>query len=144
MPISNYLENKILDFLLRGQSFIPPSSLYVTLCSGSPVDSSTGSNLLEMSGGGFVRKEVPSSTSGWYSTQGDTSAQSTGTSGIASNLNSILWQNSGWSGIVTHVAICDSGSAGNLLFYGELSYPKQVASGDNILFNQGKLAIQLD
>lgn len=143
MPISNYLENKLLDFLVRGQSFTPPTSLYVTLCSGLPVDSSTGSNLPEMSGANFTRKEIPSTSGAWFSTQGNNQV-STGVSGIVSNVNSILWENAGWSGVVSAVAICDSGSAGNLLFYGQLPISLNISSGNTVVFNQGKLSIQLD
>lgn len=143
MPVSNYLENKLLDFLVRGQPFTPPASLYVTLCSGLPLDSSTGSNLPEMSGANFARKEIPSTSGAWFSTQGDNQV-SNGVSGIVSNVNSILWENTGWSGVISAVAICDSGVNGNLWFYGSLATGVTVASGENVLYNSGKLSIQLD
>lgn len=37
-------------------------------------------------------------------------------------------------GIVTHVAILDAASEGNILFYSELSTPKEVVSGDQFKF----------
>lgn len=142
--MSNYLENKLLDFLFRGASFTPPSTLYVALCTSTPTDSSTGSTISEIAGGNYARQSLTATTGSWYSTQGDNTATSNGTNGTTSNSSSIAWNSVTWSGTVTSVAVCDAASAGNVLFYGALPSNKTLISGDSISFAISGLSIQLD
>lgn len=142
--MSNYLENKLVDFLFRGGSYTSPSTLYFALCTSTPSDASTGSTISEVSGGNYTRQSLVAGTGNWYSTQGDNSATSTGTNGTTSNSTSIAWNSVTWTGTVTSVAICDASSAGNMLFYSALNSNKTLASGDSISFAVSGLSIQLD
>jgi hypothetical protein len=36
MAISNYLEDKIIDHMLRNQAFSPPTTVYASLHTGDP------------------------------------------------------------------------------------------------------------
>jgi len=47
--ISDYYENKIIDHMLRGQAFTPPSTIYLALYTVAPTDAGGGT---EVSGGG--------------------------------------------------------------------------------------------
>lgn len=142
--MSNYLENKLIDFLFRGVSFSAPSTLYVALCTATVTDSSTGSTITEVSGGNYARVSITSNTTNWYTTNGDTAATSSGTGGTTGNANTIAWNSVTWSATVTDVAICDAASGGNVLFYGTLSASKAVASGDSISFAANSLTLQID
>jgi hypothetical protein len=142
--MSNYLENKLIDFLLRGVSFSPSSTLYVALCTSAPNDTSTGANIAEISGGNYARQSLSSNTTNWSTTNGDNASTSSGTGGSSSNSVEIKWTAVTWSGTVTHVAICDSLTGGNLLFYNALSANQTVASGDSISFGAGNLSLQID
>lgn len=142
--MSNYLENKLIDFLFRGGSYTVPNTLYFALCTSTPTDASTGSNISEISGGNYSRQSLSSSAANWYSTQGDTSATSTGTTGTTSNVSSIAWNSVTWSGTVSAVAICDASTGGNVLFYSSLNSNKTIVSGDSISFSVSGLSIQLD
>jgi hypothetical protein len=142
--MSNFLENKLVDFLLRGQAYTPPATLYLALCTSTPTDASTGSTISEVSGGDYTRKSITSDTTNWLSTQGDTASASTGTSGTTSNGNSVSWTNVTWSATINSVALVDASSAGNVLFWGSLLSAKTVSSGDSVTFNAGNLSIQLD
>lgn len=142
--MSNYLENKLVDFLFRGGSYSPPSTLYFALCTSTPTDASTGSNISEITGGNYARQSLTATTGNWYSTQGDNSGTSSGTGGSTSNIPSIAWNSITWSGTVSSVAICDALTAGNVLFYGSLANSKTLISGDSISFAVSGLAIQLD
>lgn len=134
MALSNYLENKLIDFLFRGVSYSPPSNLYVALCNAVPTAATTGSTLAEVSGGNYTRKPVVASASTWYTTQHDTGSVSTGTSGLTGNVNAINWQSVTWSDTVVAVAVCDALTAGNLLYFVSID-DVFVGSGANVTFS---------
>lgn len=142
--MSNYLENKLVDFLFRGGSYTPPNTLYIALCTATPTDTSTGSNISEISGGNYARQSLSSVSGSWYSTQGDNSGTSSGTNGTTSNSSALTWSSVTWSGTVSAVAVCDALSAGNVLFYSALSASKTIAAGDSISFPVSGISIQLD
>lgn len=142
--MSNYLENKLIDFLFRGVAFSPPSTLYVALCTSAPTDSSTGSTISEVSGGNYSRQSLAASNTNWYTTNGDTGATSSGTNGTTGNAATLTWAGVTWTGTVTDVAICDAATGGNVLFYASLAAAKTVASGDSISFAANSLTIQID
>lgn len=134
--MSNYLENKLIDHLLRGSAYTAPSTLYMALCTAAPTDTSTGSNLSEISGGNYSRQSLSSNTTNWSATSG--------TDGTSTNSVEVKWAGVTWSGTVTHVAICDAASGGNVLFYSGLTTSQTVVSGDSISFGIGSLSIQID
>lgn len=142
--MSNYLENKLIDFLFRGTSFSPPATLYVALCTSTPTDSNTGSTISEISGGNYSRQSITSNTTNWSTTQGDTTATSSGTGGTTTNQAVVSWNSVTWTGTITSVAICDASSGGNLLWWGTLTSSKTVASGDSVSFAVNDLSIQID
>lgn len=138
--LSDFLENKLVDQLFRGQSAPTTSTLYVGLLTAAPSDSGGGT---EVSGNNYARVAVSSSLSNWSGTQsaGSTTASS-GTSGRTSNNNTISFPepSAGW-GVVTHFGIYDAASAGNLLFYGSLTVTKTINQGDTVSFPADTLAI---
>lgn len=142
--MSNYLENKLIDFLLRGQSFTAPSTIYFALCTANPTDASTGSTITEASGGNYARQSLACTASNFLSTQGNTSTPSNGTNGTTSNNTTIAWSNVTWSGTITAIALCDASSGGNLLWYATLSSSKIINSGDSVSFAIGDLLLQID
>lgn len=142
--MSNYLENKLIDFLLRGQSFTPPTTLYIALCTATPTDTDTGSTLTEVSGGNYSRQSLASNTINWYTTNGNNVSASSGTTGTTGNAVTINWNAVTWSGTVTAIAVCDAASGGNMLFYTALEASKTVASGDSVSFATNSLTVQID
>lgn len=129
MALSDYLENKLVDFLFRAQSFSAPGTVYVALFTSAPNDTGGGA---EVSGGSYARVAVTSSLANWAGTQsaGSTSASS-GTSGQTSNNTKITFPapTANW-GTVTSVGLFDAATSGNLLMYGSLDAPKTINSGD--------------
>jgi hypothetical protein len=127
--MSDYLENKLVDHIFRGQSFSAPATLYVALFTAAPSDSGGGT---EVSGGSYARASVSSSLANWAGTQsaGSTTA-STGTGGATSNNGAITFASptANW-GTVTHFGIFDAASSGNLLFHGALTASKTINNGD--------------
>jgi hypothetical protein len=127
---SDYLENKIIDWLFRGQTFTPPAALHFALLTTNTDDD--GSPLVEVSGGSYARVAVTPSLANFAGTQaaGSTTA-STGTSGTTSNNAAITYPapTANW-GSVTGLAIYDAPTGGNMLIYTALTTPKTVNNGD--------------
>lgn len=142
--MSNYLENRIIDWLVRGQTFTPPATVYVGLLTAPSSDGSPGS---EVTGGSYARVPVASSLANWAGTQsaGSTTASS-GTSGTTSNNGTLTWPtpSANW-GQATDFGIFDAATAGNLLFYGPLGAAKNINNGDPApTAAPGAMTIQID
>ncbi len=127
--VSDYLENKLTDLILRGQAFTAPANLYVALFTAAPSDAGGGT---EVTGGSYARVAITASLANWSGTQaaGSTVASS-GTGGASSNNGAVTFPapTAAW-GNVTHFGIFDAVSGGNLLFWGALTTPKTVNNGD--------------
>jgi len=127
---SNYLQNKLIDWLLRGQSYTPPTTVYVGLFTTD--DNAANNSGVEVSGGSYARVSVSSALANWAGTQstGSTSVSS-GTSGTTSNNNVLTFPapTAAW-GSIQGIGIFDAATAGNLLFYAPLTTAKTVNNGD--------------
>lgn len=126
---SDFLENRLIDWLLRGQSFTPPATVYVALLTSAPSDAGGGT---EVSGGSYARVAVAGSLANWAGTQsaGSTTASS-GTGGATSNNGAITFPtpSANW-GVVTYFGIFDAAASGNLLFHAALTTAKTINNGD--------------
>jgi hypothetical protein len=124
MSISDYYENKILDHMLRGTAFTPPSTVYVSLHTADPGE--TGAN--ELTGGGYSRKPVTfNAPSG----------------GSMTNSADIDFPNMP-AATITHVGLWDAASAGNFLWGGALTASKTTNAGDTFRIPAGQLTVSLD
>lgn len=138
--MSDYLENKLVDQLFRGQTAPTTTTLYVALYTAAPSDAGGGT---EVTGGSYARVAVTSSLANWAGTQsaGSTTA-STGTGGQTSNNAAITFPtpSASW-GTVTHFAIYDAATGGNELFWGALTIAKTINQADTVTFPTGSLSI---
>lgn len=142
--LSDYVENGIIDWLLRGQSFTPPATVYVGLLTAAPSDAGGGT---EVTGGSYARVAVASALANWAGTQsaGSTTASS-GTGGTTSNNGAITFPapTANW-GVVTHVGLYDAASGGNLIIHTPLTTAKTINNGDAApSFAAAALTFQLD
>jgi len=117
--LSDYLEDKILQHLLRDGSWTKPSAIYVALHTSDPLDTGLGS---EVSGGSYARIQHGPSDATW--TDPDASGISVNVGAVTFDSPSASW------GTVTHVALWDAVTAGNLLASGELAVAKTVNEDD--------------
>jgi hypothetical protein len=142
--MSDYLENKLVDHIFRGISFTAPTTMYLGLLTVAPSDIGDGT---EVTGGSYARVANNPLYSTWKGTNNEvTNVPSSGTSGTTSNAGIITFPapTANW-GVVTHFAIYDASSAGNLLFWGALSITKTINNGDSApSFASSALTIQLD
>ena len=144
--MSDYLENKLIDFVFRGQSYTPPTNTWIGLLTTATNDANTGQ--VEVSGGNYARVAVPSTLLYWSGTQSSTATTvSSGNNGTTYNINSITFPvptGANW-GVITAFGMYDAVTGGNLLFYGNLTTPKTVNNGDAApTFSASALSIQLD
>jgi hypothetical protein len=142
--MSTYLENKLIDFIFRGQTYTAPANTYIGLFSVMPSDITPGT---EISGDNYSRVEINSNLQNWCGTQSPgCTVQSTGTGGMTSNNNQLMFPEplSDW-GLVVGFGMFDQPLDGNLLFYGELTKTKSVFDGDGApIFPTAALKIQFD
>lgn len=131
MPaLSNYLENKITDWLWRGQAFTPPATVYFSLFTTSPTDAGGG---VEVVGAGYTRVARVGSLLNFSGTLATSqNVASTGTSGTTYNLTDIQFPDpvGGNWGIVVAMGVFDAATAGNLLVWGAITPSKTINNGD--------------
>ena len=127
---ADYWENEILDHLFGKGSYTPPT-IYVGLSTANPADDASG--LTEPSGNSYAR--VATAGADWNAASG----------GTIDNANEISFpEASGSWGMLTHFALFDATSGGNMLAHGSLSVSKSISSGDTVKFAAGDLDISLD
>jgi hypothetical protein len=127
---SDYWENKILDHVFGKSSYSPPT-IYVALSTADPTDD--GSGIAEPSGNGYAR--VQTQASNWNAAS----------SGSLDNANDITFpEATGNWGTISHFALFDAASEGNMLAHGSLSASKAIGSGDTAKFAAGDLDVSLD
>ena len=101
---ADYWENEILDHLFGKGNYTPPT-IYVGLSTADPTDDATG--LTEPSGNAYAR--VATSGANWNAAS----------SGTIDNANDITFpEASGSWGTLTHFALFDAASGGNMLAHG--------------------------
>ena len=148
--MSDFLENKLVDFLFRAQALgvtgataaagTGPANMYIGLLTAAPSDAGGGT---EVSGNNYGRATVVSSLTNWAGTQAAASTTaSSGTGGQTSNNAAITFATpSGTWGTVTHFGIYDAVTGGNLLFWGSLTIAKTINQSDTVTFPAASLTI---
>lgn len=124
--LSNFLENELIDHILRNASWASPTTIYVALYTDDPTDADVGT---EVTGGSYARESVAFGAPSDGAT--DNSSDITFTTATAS-----------W-GTVTHVGLRDALSGGNLLFHSPLAASKAIGNGDTFKLNAGDIDVSL-
>jgi hypothetical protein len=140
---TDYLENALVDQIFRGQAFSFPSTLYVALFTAAPSDAGGGT---EVTGGSYARASVVASLANFSGTQGaGTTVASTGTTGTTSNNATITFPTAtaAW-GTVTHLALFDAASSGNMLTWSALTASQVVNNGTTLTIAPGGFSFQVD
>lgn len=139
---SDYLSNKMIDEVLRGQAYPWPGSTYACLFSTAPTNAGGGA---ELSGGAYARVQIPSTSDDWSATQGaGTTDPSSGTSGRTSNNFSIIFPDPTAGSTVRAAGIKDATSGGNLLFWKDFAAKSISADGAPATLSPNKLGITID
>ena len=134
---SNYLENKVLDHVLRVTSYTQPSGLYLALFTNT-----SGSAAANLEAGTLTDETSTSGTA--YARQAVTFAAASGGSSATNATVTFPTATANW-GTITHVAIMDGDTkgAGNVLFYGAVTTSKTIETGDTFQVSSGNLTVSL-
>jgi hypothetical protein len=124
---SNYLENKILDHVLKNVSYTSPTTVYVGLFTTDPTDAGTGT---EVSGGSYARQAL---------------SVTTASGGIVTSSADVTFPQAtaNW-GTISHIGILDALTSGNLLMHTPLTTSKTIENGDILKISSGNLTVTLD
>ncbi len=126
---ADYWENKILDHIFGKGDYAPPT-IYVGLSTADPLDSASG--LSEPDGNGYARAQT--SASDWNAASG----------GSLDNADDVTFaEATGNWGTVTHFALFDAATGGNMLAHGTLSQPRSVGNSETARFEAGALGVSL-
>lgn len=126
MSFTNDLETRVLQWALTNGTPTRPTAWYLALFTAAPSDTGGGT---EVSGTAYARQSFTMTVTG------DT----------ASNTANVEFPVAGASwGTVTHVAVFDAVSAGNMLAYATLTASKTIATGDVFRIPAGDLDIILN
>jgi len=125
--MSNYLEARLLDHVLRNAAYTSPTTVYAALSTSDPTDADVGT---EVSGGSYARQSV---TFGAV------------VSGATDNSVTVTFPTAtaDW-GVVSHVGIYDAVSGGNLLFHAPMTSSEQVLNGQTFSFPNNQLRVTMD
>lgn len=132
---SSYLQAKALDHLFGGVIYNAPAHVYLGLfTAGGGLEANNPAQATEVAGGGYARQEVvfnPSQTLAGVTT--------------AANAGAALFPTaSGDWGVITHGAVLDAASGGNVLFWFEFDTPQTVYLGDQVKVEAGGLVLGMD
>ena len=123
---SDYLENKVLGHVFGGSAYSAPATIYVGLFTADPGESGSSN---EVSGNGYLRQSMAFTVSG---------SAATNTSAVEFPTATGSW------GTVTHTALYDASTSGNMLAVRQLSASKSIGTNDVFRFNAGDFDITLD
>jgi hypothetical protein len=124
--MSNYLENGLLNAVLRNTSYTSPTTVYVGLYTSNPGEGNTGT---EVSGNSYARKSAT------FGSPSD---------GVCTNSASVEFdQATGSWGTISHVGLLDAITSGNLLFYTDITTSKTIETGDIFKIAAGSLSVTL-
>lgn len=124
---SDYLENKVLDHVLRNVSYSSPTTVYVGLYTTDPTDAGSGT---EVTGGSYARQSL------------SVTAASGGI--VTSSADVTFPQATASWGSVGYIGISDALASGNLLMHTALTTAKTIDSGDILKITTGNLTVTLD
>ena len=134
--ITTNVKNNILNNWFRGTGATLPTTLYVGLSKTAPTEA--GGNVTEPTASSYKRIAIQANTTNW----------TTASNGKISNAvvfrfpeATEAWTTS--SAKITHFAIYDAQTGGNLLFYGQLSISQEIPIGSIMEIPIGGLSTQL-
>lgn len=130
---SDYTETNILNATLKNISFpLPGTNVYLALCTGDPGEAAIAN---EASGAWYARQAVATAT-GWAALTDSAGGK------LTSNSNLIAYNPVTGSGItITHLAIVDNVSGGNVLYWAPLASSKVLQIGDVLQFAAASIQV---
>lgn len=128
--LSDYLENALLNHVLRNTAYTSPTAVYAALFTdaASLAELEAGTLTNEVTGGSYARLAVT------FGAPSD---------GLTDNTDALSYTDMP-AVTVGYVAVMDAATAGNVLFYGALTAEQTLTAGDTFAFDIGTLDIDID
>jgi hypothetical protein len=132
---SNFTENLALNYLLTTGSVTRPTAWYLALFTNTSgnaaanLEAGTLTDEVSTSGTAYGRKVI---------------AFDAATTGTASSDGTVTFDaaTANW-GTITHVAVMNAATSGQVLFYGAVTTPKTIETGDTFQVTDGNLTVSL-
>lgn len=129
--LSDYAENALVAHSV-GKTPLAAPTVYLALFTTATTDLGGGTEVPTAGGTLYVRQQVPAAS--WAAPAG----------GAISTSADINFPAAGVSwGTITHAALFDAVSAGNMVWHGPLSVPKAIGAGDIFRMAAGQLTAAL-
>ena len=122
--LSDYLEDKLAKHMI-GTPYTAPAALYLALFTDSPGEDASGTEVTEAA---YARIDL---TASGITDNADGTLQNTAQ--LVSAAAGATW------GLITHMAIFDALTTGNMLWHGAVGVPKTVDTGDRFVQDAGNL-----
>lgn len=135
MSASNDLENKVLDHVLGNTTYSPEATLYLALFTAD-TGLETNNPTAEVSGTNYARETITFNAA--------STGAATNNGAISFNTAGSNWGDVSHIAIVSHVSNTTWGTNVDVLFYGALTSPKTVNSGDTFQVADTAISIALD
>lgn len=126
---TNHTENLVLTWLLTTGSATRPTAWYVGLFTAAPSDAGGGT---EVSGSGYVRKAT-----------GTITVSGTDTTATNSAAIEFAAASGGNWGTITHAAIFDAETSGNMIAWAQLTTARTINDGDVFRIPASSLTVTL-
>ena len=127
MSFSDTFETHVLNYVVTATSVTRPTAWYLALFTSNPADDASGTEV-STSGTAYARQSAS------FTVSGDT----------ASNSAAIEFPTATASfGTVSHVAVFDAATSGNMIAYAALTASKAIDTGDVFRVPSGDLDITL-
>ena len=127
MSFSDTFETHVLNYVFTATSVTRPTAWYLALFTSNPADDASGTEV-STSGTAYARQSAT------FTVSGDT----------ASNSAAIEFPTATASfGTVSHVAVFDAATSGNMIAYAALTASKAIDTGDVFRVPSGDLDITL-
>ena len=129
---SDFLENELLDHVLDNAAYTSPTNVYLALFTADTGLETNAPTAEAQTPGvdGYSRVTLSFATAAGGSSATDAAA----TVGPCANAN--------W-GTITHIAVMDAATGGNVLFYGAVTTSKTIEVGDTFQISSGNLTVTL-
>ncbi|MFD0825863.1 phage tail fiber protein [Neobacillus sp. M.A.Huq-85] len=130
LSLTNYLEGKLAEHVLRNVAYTPPTTLFVALHTADPTEAGNVAEVTTAAYTSYARKQVTFNAN---------------SNGMCASAADISWNIDGAGVTIAHISIWDSLSgATNPLFYGPLNASKTMANGEVFRIPAGSLSVGFD
>lgn len=132
MAITTYQANRVNNFLFGATSLTPNATYYIGL--STTAISADGTGISEPSGGGYARIPVTNNKNTFTDSSG----------GLITNKIQISYNESttDW-GTIRYIFISDASTGGNILYFDQLTNPRNVQLATTLIFSAGSIRIQI-